>query len=114
MFTVMSSTQSDLLTLSKQIFETYIIEEYPEILKEMSDLSIQREQRVREAKTKAKAYIKNMLREEFETDNVSEYLLSEDHFQQIVERRSPSSGSKHIRYEESSSSSHENIHNKEK
>ena len=43
MFTVMSSTQSDLLTLSKQIFETYIIEEYPEILKEMSDLSIQRE-----------------------------------------------------------------------
>lgn len=45
-FTTCAAVATDFLTLSKQIFETYIIEEYPEIVMEMQDIAIEREKRI--------------------------------------------------------------------
>ena len=50
----MSVVATEFLTLSKQVFETYIIEEYPNVLQEMTEVAELRDQKIRQAKKLAK------------------------------------------------------------
>ena len=52
-YSVISSEDSDFLTLSKQIFEDIIIRDYPEIHEEMSVVAYEREKRIKEARRMA-------------------------------------------------------------
>ena len=52
-YTVISLEDSDFLTLSKQIFEEVIINDYPEVYEEMQQVAYEREKRIKTAKIMA-------------------------------------------------------------
>lgn len=52
-FTVIASTESEFLTLSKQIFEDTIVKEFPEVYEEMTMLAYERDKRIKIAKKMA-------------------------------------------------------------
>lgn len=50
LYTMLSTTNCDFLTMSKQIFEDVIIHEYPEVYEEMTLVAVEREKRISAAK----------------------------------------------------------------
>lgn len=77
-FTTSASQCCEFLTLSKQIFETYVIEEYTEILQEMREVAYQREILIKAAKRRAQESVKRMIEIDLNTDHLSEFLISDD------------------------------------
>ena len=49
-YSMLSTANSDFLTMTKQIFEDVIIKEYPEVYEEMTLIAIEREKKIQSAK----------------------------------------------------------------
>lgn len=71
----MSTNQSEFLTLSRQIFETYIVLEYPNILEEMAILAEEREYLTQKSKDRAQEKIDKM------QDDVEKIQTSSSYFE---------------------------------
>lgn len=52
-FTVIASTDTDFLTLSRQIFDEVIVKDFPDIYEEMQMVAYEREKRIKTAKKMA-------------------------------------------------------------
>ena len=46
LFSVKAAVKTDFLTLSKQIFETYVVEDFPDIYEEMEKVAILRQEKI--------------------------------------------------------------------
>lgn len=62
-YSIISCMDSDFLTMTKSIFETTVVKEYPEIYEEMAFIAFEREKRIQAAKKIAILEYEDMIKD---------------------------------------------------